>query len=245
MKKVFIGVGHGGIDSGAIGNNFKEKDLNLAIATALEYELKRHGVKVKMSRYKDENDSLNEEIKECNEYAPDYAIDIHNNAGGGDGAEIFYHFKGGEGKTFAENILNEITKIGQNSRGVKTRLNDNGTDYYGFIRETKCVANIVECAFVDNATDIKAIDTKEKQFEMGKAIAKGILKTFGIKHIEESESVTRFKDVPETHWAYKAINELSELGLVNGYEDGTFKPDKPVTRAEVATILDRYFGLKN
>jgi len=34
VPKVFLGVGHGGTDSGAIGNGFKEKDLNLSIALA-------------------------------------------------------------------------------------------------------------------------------------------------------------------------------------------------------------------
>lgn len=54
----------------------------------------------------------------------------------------------------------------------------------------------------------------------------------------------KFKDVPETHWAYKAIEELAEMGIINGYEDGTFKPDGAVTRAEVATMLDRYMNSK-
>lgn len=54
----------------------------------------------------------------------------------------------------------------------------------------------------------------------------------------------KFKDVPETHWAYNAIEELSEMGIINGYEDGTFKPDEAVTRAELATMLDRYINKK-
>lgn len=49
----------------------------------------------------------------------------------------------------------------------------------------------------------------------------------------------KFTDVPKTHWAYKAIEELAEKGLINGYEDGTFKPDAPITRAEVAIIISR------
>lgn len=188
-KKVFIGVGHGGKDSGAVGvNGIKEKDLNLAIAKACNEELVRHGVKTKMSRTKDENDDLNEEIRECNAYAPDLAIDIHNNAGGGDGVEAFYHYKGGISKTLAENVLAEIVKIGQNSRGAKTRKGADGRDYYGFIRMTNAPAVIVECAFVDNKTDIKIIDTAAEQKKMGIAVAKGILKTLGIKYIEKAVS---------------------------------------------------------
>lgn len=184
-KKVFLGVGHGGVDSGATGNGFKEKDLNLSIAKACKEVLIRHGVEVKMSREKDEEDTLLQEVAECNLYAPDLAVDIHNNAGGGDGAEAFYHFGGGKGKTLAENIISEIVKLGQNSRGAKTRKNENGLDYYGFIRLTSAPAVIVECAFVDNATDIKIIDTEAERVKMGTAIAKGILSTLGIPYQEE------------------------------------------------------------
>ena len=133
-----------------------------------------------MSRAKDENDTLNEEIRECNAFSPDLAVDIHCNSGGGDGAEAFYHHGGGKGKTLAENILAEIVKVGQNSRGAKVRKNSSGKDYYGFIRETVCPAVIVECAFVDNATDLKILASESDRQKVGQAIAKGILKTLGV-----------------------------------------------------------------
>lgn len=185
IPKVFIGVGHGGSDPGAVANGFKEKDLNLSIALACQSELARHGVLTKLSRSVDEDESLNEKIRECNTFAPDLAMDIHNNAGGGDGVEVFYHVGGGTGKTFAEFIIDEVVKTGQNSRGVKTKT-ENGVDYFGFIRDTYAPAVIVECAFVDNATDIQCIDTAEEQTAMGIAIAKGALKTMGIAYKEEA-----------------------------------------------------------
>lgn len=184
MAKVFIGVGHGGSDPGAVANGFKESNLNLAIAIACNDELIRHGVTTLMSRIKDENDTLNEEIRECNKFEPDLAIDIHNNAGRGDGAEAFHHYKGGKGKTMAENVLAEIVKIGQNSRGTKTKKNSAGKDYFGFIRSTSAPAIIVECTFVDNKTDMQILDTAAEQKTMGIAIAKGILKTLGIAYKE-------------------------------------------------------------
>lgn len=187
--KVFISAGHGGSDPGAVANGVKEKDLNLSIALACRDELKRHGVEVKMSRAKDENDPLSEEIKECNAYAPDLAVSIHNNAGGGDGAEAFYHYGGGKSKTLAENILAEIVKVGQNSRGAKVRKNSQGKDYYGFIRETSAPAVIVECAFVDNATDLKILASENDRQKVGRAIAKGVLKTLGV----ETQGERRYK----------------------------------------------------
>lgn len=187
-KKVFGSVGHGGVDSGAIGNGLKESDINLEVALAWESEMKRHKVNVKLSRYKNENDDLNEEIKECNLYNPDLAISFHTNAGGGDGLEVYHSIYGGLGKELAKNIEKEIVKIGQNSRGVKIRKNSNGQDYYGFIRNTKCPANIVECAFIDNKKDISIVDTMEERIIFGKSIAKATLETLGIKYIDNTSN---------------------------------------------------------
>ena len=210
-KKVFLGVGHGGSDPGAVANGFKESNLNLAIALACQDELARHGVLVKMSRKKDENDPLAEEIKECNAFNPDLAVDIHNNAGGGDGAEVLHSINGGTGKTLANNILTEIKKIGQNSRGAKTKKNSSGKDYFGFIRQIKAPAVIVECAFVDNKKDIKIIDTKAEQMAMGVAIAKGILKTLGVAYIDPKKQETANQETTKKETAAeKAEREEKE-----------------------------------
>lgn len=188
MAKVFLGIGHGGKDPGAVGlNGLKEKDMNLTIGLSVQEELARHGVSVLMSRTNDDTEDLTDRIKECNAFlgSDGIALDIHNNAGGGDGCEAFYHYGGGKGKTLATNILAEIVNIGQNSRGAKTKKNSSGKDYYGFIRDTSAPAVIVECAFVDNKNDIKILDTVEEQKAMGVAIAKGVLKTLGIAYTEK------------------------------------------------------------
>lgn len=174
--RVFIGVGHGGSDPGAVGY-VREEDVNLTMALACKDELVANGVEVLMSRTKDENDPVAEEVNECNAFNPDLAADVHNNAGGGDGFEAIVSIVGGLGTTLAKNIEAEVKKLGQNSRGIKTRKNSNGKDYYAFNRSTKCPAVILEGAFVDNATDVKAIDTVAEQKEFGRAYARGILKT--------------------------------------------------------------------
>lgn len=228
-KKVFLGVGHGGKDPGAIGNGFYEKDLNLSIALACQAELVRHGVTVGMSRTKDENDDLNEEIRECNAFNPDLALDIHNNAGGGDGAEAYYHHGGGTGKVLAENILAEIVKIGQNSRGALIRKNDNGDDWYGWIRMTYAPAVIVECAFIDNAKDIQIIDTEAERKAMGVALAKGILKTLGIAYKDETpaqeSTVTVKLDMLSKGSKGEQVKTLQRLLIALGYNLGNYGAD--------------------
>lgn len=213
-KKVFLSVGHGGRDVGAVGNGLHEADLNLAISLACRDELVRHGVIVGMSRTKDENDPVSEAAKECNAFMPDLGLDIHCNAGGGDGAEVFYHYNGGTSKKLAENVLAEIVKIGQNSRGIKKKQRADGKDYYYFIRETACPAVVVECAFIDSA-DIKILDTAEEQKRMGIAIAKGILATLGIAYKEEKKTIYRVQvgAYNERAGAEKKLKELKSCGF--------------------------------
>ena len=210
MKKVFLGVGHGGSDPGAV-KFIVEKDANLQMAIACRDYLIASGVEVKMSRTTDENDDLNEEIRECNAYNPDVAVDIHNNAGGGDGFEAFYTLGGGTGKILAENMEAEIKKIGQNSRGCKTRKNDRGYDYYGFIRLTTCPAVIVEGAFVDNQADAAQIDTYEECKAFGEAYARGILKTLGVadKMAETTETANATNVVYRLYQQVAAYNNKS------------------------------------
>lgn len=52
-----------------------------------------------------------------------------------------------------------------------------------------------------------------------------------------------FKDVPNGHWAKGSIERLAKLGLIKGDEKGNFRPDQPITRAEVAVLLDRVLKL--
>ena len=58
-------------------------------------------------------------------------------------------------------------------------------------------------------------------------------------------SVSAFSDVPEDHRHIQAINYLTGKGVINGYEDGTFKPDDTITRAEFVKMLLEFLGFGN
>ena len=47
----------------------------------------------------------------------------------------------------------------------------------------------------------------------------------------------RFSDLPETHWAYPAIESLASRGIISGFPDGTYRPDSPVTRGQWDILL--------
>lgn len=50
---------------------------------------------------------------------------------------------------------------------------------------------------------------------------------------------TGFSDVPSAYWAAPFVAALSQRGIIEGFENGTFQPDKPVTRAEFATMIQK------
>ena len=51
-----------------------------------------------------------------------------------------------------------------------------------------------------------------------------------------------YTDMNQNHWAYQSIKFLTEVGVVVGYPDGTYKPDIPVTRAEFASMAIKALG---
>ncbi len=237
-KKVFLGVGHGGSDPGAVGY-LVEKDVNLTMATACRDFLVAYGVDVKMSRTKDEDDTVMQEVAECNAYGPDLAVDVHNNSGGGDGFEVFHTIHGGTGKTLAQNIEKQVLKIGQNSRGVKTRQGTSG-DYYAFIRETVAPAVICEGVFVDTKADAAQADTLGEQQAFGVAYAKGILDTLGLSYDEPEDDEQDAPAEPEQtaeHWAQPYYDSL----IAKGVRIDETRFDDKITRGEVFALLDRVF----
>lgn len=182
-KRVFIGVGHGGKDPGAV-KYVKESEANLQMALGLKAELERYGITVGISRTVEEDDPLTEEIKEANAFKPDIAVEVHNNAGGGDGFEVYYQTNGYKAQSMklAQCIEARVKESGQKSRGLKTKLNESGTDYFGWCRQVQCPAVLCEGFFVDNSADSTDYDTTAEQQAYGKIYAMGVLDYLGIKY---------------------------------------------------------------
>lgn len=64
-----------------------------------------------------------------------------------------------------------------------------------------------------------------------------LLRASGVTPPKGYHFVNTFSDVPEDSWFSPYVLDAIQLGLVEGYEDGTFRPDSPITRAEAAKIV--------
>ncbi|RZT21544.1 S-layer homology domain-containing protein [Fictibacillus sp. BK138] len=58
----------------------------------------------------------------------------------------------------------------------------------------------------------------------------------------EGTTTKTFSDVKSGHWAYNSIQKILANGITGGYEDGTFRPEIAITRAEFSSMLDRYIN---
>ncbi len=170
--KVFVGVGHGGNDPGAIGY-IVEKEYTFKTAKVVEQHLKDAGIEYMLSRTADIDTTMESKLKLCNDYDPDLIIDIHFNAVGDPGFEVYHSYKGGLSLTLAENINAEVEKI-MYSKGCKTFLRD-GADRFTIIRETFVPAVLIEGGYVDNYGD--AMFIAQNYDKLAKAYVAGVLKT--------------------------------------------------------------------
>ena len=73
---------------------------------------------------------------------------------------------------------------------------------------------------------------------MTRAMFVVVLSRYDGARVNNSQSA--FTDVEPGAWCAGAINWAAANGIVGGYEDGTFRPDQPVTRAQMCAIMDRY-----
>ncbi|MEK4129909.1 S-layer homology domain-containing protein [Solibacillus sp. FSL W8-0474] len=62
-------------------------------------------------------------------------------------------------------------------------------------------------------------------------------------NLDTSSKLSKFTDIPTSSEYIGAINALAERGIINGYEDGTFKPSAPITRGQMAKIIVNTFEL--
>lgn len=129
-----------------------------------------------------QNANLRAIVNKCNSHSVDLDVSIHLNAGGGTGTEVYVYSNSSKAKDEATRIAEKISNtLGIRNRGVKT-----STKLY-VLRKTNSPALLIECCFVDNATD-KSHWNVEK---CAKAIVEGILN----KSVETSNKTNTSNNV--------------------------------------------------
>ena len=83
---------------------------------------------------------------------------------------------------------------------------------------------------------------EDGSFQPSKSITRAEFVTIASRLKGMSSGSASFSDVPSTHWAYDYITSAASKGWITGYPDGTFRPEANITRAEVATIVNRMYG---
>ena len=218
---IALDPGHGGTDDpGSVNKEagLTESVLNWKVANYCKEELEKYtGIRVVLTRGENENPELLDRVHRATAAGAKLFVSIHMNAASttaAKGAEVYYPNSNDgngydgtttdgsaiskEGKEVAQNILDELVKLGLTNRGVKykdskydaddidadgrnaTVYNHNeASDYYGVIRYSKRAGFpgiIVEHAFITNPDDVEKLKKDSFLKELGVADAKGILK---------------------------------------------------------------------
>ena len=186
-KKIVIDAGHGGLDSGAVANGLKEKDLTLRIAKYIKRRLDELGIESSLTREDDSTLNPSDRVnKVLSLYGNDEDVIVlsnHINAGGGSGSEVIYSLRNND--ELSKNILDELGKVGQIKRKVyqrRSNMNPN-KDYYYILRETpNTEAIIIEYGFIDDKTNKDVYTLNNDLEKLAEATVKGLTKYLGVDY---------------------------------------------------------------
>ena len=181
---VVLDAGHGSSDSGKVGiNGVLEKDINLSISKKTKKYLEEKGIRVVMTRDKDESlaegengnrkvQDMKARVKRINDTKPDLAVSIHQHSYHEEsihGAQVFYYEHSESGEKDARILQEALLAVDpDNTRQVKAN-----TTYY-LLKRTEVPILIVECGFLSNQEEAEKLASEDYQKELAKAIANGI-----------------------------------------------------------------------
>lgn len=188
---VVIDPGHGGENLGGEYEDYTEKEMTLVVANAMKEELEKYeGIEVYLTRNGDLELDLEERCEFAKSVNADFLFCLHFNLSEYHtlfGAECWVSAFGenySKGYSFASVEIDMLQDIGLYSRGIKTRLNDQGIDYYGIIRhaterDIPCV--LIEHCHLDQENDKPFYDHNEKLQDFGKLDATAVAKYFQLR----------------------------------------------------------------
>lgn len=242
MFKIALDAGHGMSTPGKECiksldvNHTKEWWLNNRICNYVESKLKSYSG-YELKRMDDRTGKIDVPLAQrtslANSWGADIYLSVHHNAGvnGGKGGGIIaivYTNASDTSKLYQKIIYNELI----NKTGLKgNRANPMPMQNLHVCRETKMPAVLVECGFMDSATDVPIILTEQFAMECAIGLVNALVKIGNLKKVPQKS----FTDI-KGHFAETDINDLVAMGIVNGVSEDKYEPDRPITRAEMAVI---------
>lgn len=188
---VVLDPGHGGENLGAQYDGYTEKDMTMAVASAMKEELEKYeGIEVYLTRNGDKDMSLEERAEFAASKNADFLFCLHFNTSlerSLFGSEVWISAFGEEyqkGYGFASAELELLEDMGLYPRGIKTRMNDDGEDYYGIIRhstEKGIPSALIEHCHLDHERDMPFYTSEEKLRQLGILDATAVAKYYGLK----------------------------------------------------------------
>lgn len=187
---IVIDPGHGGDNEGTLEGPAQEKKMTMVTAMAMYEELQKYdNVDVYLTHTDDISMSLADRAQYAAEHNADFLFSIHYNASADHdlfGSETWISSVqpyNAYGYQFGWEQMQQMQNMGLFLRGVKTKLKDNGDDYYGIIRE--CTARsvpstIIEHCHVDESRDVPYCQTEEDWKTFGRTDALSVAKYFGL-----------------------------------------------------------------
>jgi N-acetylmuramoyl-L-alanine amidase len=169
--KYAIAVGHtlSGADYGAVGYLI-ESICTRQIGELVQNYLLAQGHAVVFCRIDNASSvgqSLSYRVNKANSENVDLYVEIHLNAGGGTGSEVWIYRTGSTAEQYARNVVNSLAELNYPNRGVKTSQN------LYVLRNTVAPAILVECCFVDSRADADRYNADS----IARAIVKGLTGT--------------------------------------------------------------------
>jgi N-acetylmuramoyl-L-alanine amidase len=212
---IVIDPGHGGENLGTIENGFLEKEMTLQTANAMVRELSSYdGLTVYMTRTTDVDLTLKERAEYAKEMGADFLISLHYNASEVHrifGSEVWIP-SGDDFRSFSYSFgrlqLEQLKDEGLFIRGIKTKMDDEGTDYYGIIRESAALdipAVILEHCHVDVARDSEYCDSQMGLETFGRLDGKALVQFLGLGSEQAIEVTGNNRTVQEEN-AYLAAS---------------------------------------
>lgn len=185
MTKIYLDAGHGGKDSGAVGNGLYEKDVVLKISRRIRSLLEQYkNVQVLESRDKDVFLDLSERTDKANKWGADAFVSIHINAAASTSAKGFetfiYNGISDAETTALQNVMHQ--EIVNQIRG-ESGFVDRGKKRANFhvLRESRMKAILSENLFISNASDAKNLKSEAYLEKLAQGHVKGLEKFFGLE----------------------------------------------------------------